>query len=345
MQCITCAGTGSLANRICPTCLGTGQVLSEPAEPRATSPERSTDAVRRHIADIFGSRKTGPAIDPDEDLGSLSDMELRMRVLEVGKRVSAERAFIMSGQVEPAGIATLQDAIDAYRRIEAVADGQSAVEVRQGLADATGLLASAHERLGELEAAEARYVEAGELWATAGDTDRVAATEESLRALRLYRDRDTDAELLRLQEELESAASPLDRAEIELRLGELCLDAGDSFGSTHWFEAAEGTLQPFEDSLGGVSTANALIATMQAITSGEDMQGAAPIVESTRIRTLYKRLYFGMSQALRTTDPSRTEHYLAKAEALDATIEEGDQDNLDFSRTMMEFLKDGGFDL
>jgi tetratricopeptide (TPR) repeat protein len=346
-NCTVCNGSGlspGLYERLgiaqaCGGCGGTGLRREVPApdpEPElfGTGALDSFNAFEFHSRNLFD---TPPSL-LAEDYSGLSGVGLDMAGLRIDRRHSAELPNMLFGRTRPETATNLERIIDDYRRLALECDRALTLDRRaidRKIAGVVKDLAHVRRNLGELAESARAYREAEALFTALGSPSDARACASNIAELELETSGDVDAALAGLHARLDDASEPLDVAELKLDVAELHFRRNDDFGAEEYLRDAKALLEPFEHRASGAATADALMASMQALLSGGAFEPGG-IDETVRIRTLLSRLYRGLARVW----PEQATDYQQRLLQLEGSVEQGSTENEVFSERMLQRLKE-----
>jgi tetratricopeptide (TPR) repeat protein len=341
-HCTFCGGTGAIGTVTCALCKGTGRSQSgAPAAPGAgTSPSESVRAFDGHLERLLGDAGARTPDAVDDDWSSLSEIDLVRRLIDVDGRYMREMLDARPGRVSTSTPVNIAQIAEDYRRIAARGPTPliNTVAIERKVADCVRLQGQAYEWLDDLDAAETSYEDALRRYRELEAVDEAMNIERSLRELRLHRDRDVDAALTTLRAKLEAPGlSEVDRAEVQVDLAELHLTRDDEVVAEELFRAAEQALAPRLGDVTGAATARSLMASLLSIRSGE-ASSEVPILDVVRVQGLLGRVYAGMTQLLRESEPTEAARYLGLRNEMEGSVADGSSMNKEFSETMLQSL-------
>ncbi len=271
---------------------------------------------------------------PTGEWASLPEHELMGIIIELGRRSNICRFAIRNGTATADHRLLLDELLELYRRLAlavrpenlAVTSdrvGQETGQVMEMMADVAASLGDEDGAIAVIRAAVSHYREVG----SASDADRCERRllEAELRA------GNRGAELVaEIGAKLAQTAPGLDRGEALIDLAEVHIDSGEFHDATALLRAAEGELEPHRELIRGASVGDAFASML---VGGE----AAPLAGALRVRSLFRRLWIGLSVVL--DDDDEAERYVEQFDRLDRTESEGDQDSADFTARAMEALR------
>lgn len=326
----------------------TGPEVAEPDEP---APAERMAAFQRHARAILGD-PVPAAPGADAAPAPLGEIEALQAMLAADRRLTRGMMATMPGSASAGIVEELSDLHRSYARILRDAPGDSSLiepaDLRRKMGQCQELAGRAWESLRDDAAALARYERALAEFRQAGDGAEAERMERKIRDLQILLSGDHDAEILAIQERLDTVARPsLEAAELLIALGVACTHAGDAFAGREHLHQAETMLRAMGiEPPSAEQLASDLFGSMQALLGGAAGTTPAPIEASMKVRAVYKQLYQALSAAYRDSDPADADfeenlaladRYLKAWEAMDSR-----QQSDAFSAKAMDYLRSQG---
>jgi tetratricopeptide (TPR) repeat protein len=296
----------------------------------------ASDACGRAYAPFDDARARSGTAGPKAS----DDHSRAMRVIQVDRRVMGMMMRTHFNPADQTVITDWQNIAGEYR--ELIAAGPPATpfytveSLRLKYAQALESLARAYDALHDSRTARTAYAQAASAFDEAGEPLQAAQCRSRAAESTLTEDARYDDQLRAILEDLEhlDQAQPAYFSRL-IDLGELQAQAGDDF-------AAEQTLLKAEDGLKGASWENpsgsdlaeALVATLKGLQSGERLRPGQDISTALSARGLHRRIHLALSDVHRRSgDADRADARLKLADAMDRSSPDDE-----FSKTMLNRL-------
>ncbi|MBA1148430.1 hypothetical protein H0Z60_15380 [Ectothiorhodospiraceae bacterium WFHF3C12] len=322
----------------------------EPPAPEPT-PERQREAFQRHAEEILGG--TTP-VAPPTGTGPMGEIEAMQAVLDADRQLTRGMVSCMPGTATAETVQVLSDLHAVYANILARAPKDSTLvdpaDLRRKMGQCLEFAGRACESLGRDAEALDYFNRAFDAFKEAGDSDDTARLTAKIRDLEIILSGDQEADIMALQQRLDTVARPsLDAVELLIGLGAAHNHRDDAFSAREHLHQAETMLQAMGVAQPGPEQlADALSGLLGAAPDSANVPDLTPIQTGMRIRGIYKQLYQSLSAAYRNTDPADpdfeenlglADQYLGAVESMDSARE-----SQAFSARAMAHLFGGGPD-
>jgi tetratricopeptide (TPR) repeat protein len=271
-----------------------------------------------------------------------TDAARAMELIQIDKRVTAMMMRTHFNPVDDTVIADWKNIVDDYRELIKAGPPKTPLytidNVRLKVAQSLEALARAYASLHDAKQSSAYYKQAAQAFHEAGERGEAARCRSRQREDSMAEGAEYDDQIRAALQDLEN----LDKKQPEyfarlVDLGELQAHAGDDF-------AAEKTLLEAESGLkhakwgnpSGSDLAEALVATLTGLSSGQAVPSSRNIQTSTLVRTLHRRIHLGLADVYQSLgDTEKAGDRLERAEQMDRTSPDDD-----FSTTMTKLSGD-----
>jgi tetratricopeptide (TPR) repeat protein len=265
-----------------------------------------------------------------------TDYERAMALLEIDRRVTAMTMRTHFNPVDRAVVSDWQNILDGYRQVlEAgppTAPLYTIESVRRRLAQSLESLGRAHVALHDDEEAAAAYQQAARAYDSAGEPVEASRCRSTVRQHKLVDEAEYDQQIRAAFQDMED----LDQTQPEyfsrlVELGELQVQAGDDFAAEKTLRKAQAGLDATKcGNPGGGDLAEALLATLGGISSGDAISPLIDIRTRLQVRGLHRRIHLSLADIYqRAGNMSRADEQLRLAKTMDQS-----SPNDDFSTTM-----------
>ena len=298
----------------------------------------ASDACGRAYAPFEEAQSRAKAPKPERG----DDYSRAMKMIQVDKRVTAMMMRTHFNPVDEAVISDWKNIADEYR--ELIQAGQPSTSfytlesLRHKYAQALDSLASAYASMHDGKNSRKYYKQAAKAFDEAGEPFEAARCRSRLGESKLIEEALYDDQIRAALADLEQ----LDQKQPDyfsrlIDLGELQAQAGDDFAAEKTLLKAEAGLKKANwANPSGSNLAEALVATLKGMDSGQSVSAAQNISTSLMVRGLHRRIHLALSDIHRRSgETAKADTRLKLAEEMDRSSPDDD-----FSNTMRKLSGD-----